>query len=119
MFATLMRAVNGPARFRAAVVIRCMSSGDSQLPSWGSGVGKGGGAGGTVRESGGAFGVREAVMEEQYFRRLTAQQLEQLHDHYVEEIRYLQEQLKEQQETIEVKKKRLRQLLEATKPPPQ
>jgi hypothetical protein len=90
-----------------------MSTTDSQLPNWGSGVGKGGGSGGTVRESGGAFGVREAVMEEQYFRRLTAQQLDELHDHYVEEIRFLEKQVKEQQELIEKQKQRLTSLKRA------
>jgi septin family protein len=92
-----------------------MSSDSGQLPTWGTGVGKGGGSGGSVRESGGAFGVREAVMEEQYFRRLTEQQLEHLHDHYVDEIQYLQKQLKEQQDAIDAKKKRLRELKEVTK----
>lgn len=116
--ASLLRLVTGSAacqRLPLLGVVRCMSSSDSQLPSWGSGVGKGGGAGGSVRESGGAFGVREAAMEEQYFRRLTEEQLQQLHDHYVEEINYLKQQLKEQQEVIEEKKQRLKLLLEATR----
>ena len=46
-----------------AAPIRAMSSG-----SWGDGAGHGGGSGGTIRESGGAFGKREAAMEEKYFR---------------------------------------------------
>lgn len=36
----------------------------------GSGAGKGGGGGGSIREAGGAFGRKEAAIEEQYFRKL-------------------------------------------------
>jgi septin family protein len=90
-------------------------SSDSQIPSWGTGSGRGGGSGGSVRESGGAFGIREAAIEDQYFRRISEQQLEHLHDHYVDEIKYLQKQLKEQQAAIEAKKKRLHELKEVTK----
>ncbi|KAJ8321941.1 hypothetical protein KUTeg_000412 [Tegillarca granosa] len=46
---------------------RSMSQGD-----WGSGAGKGGGTGGSVRDAGGAFGKMEAAHEEQYFRKLEA-----------------------------------------------
>lgn len=38
----------------------------------GSGAGKGGGAGGPIREAGGSFGKREAAQEEQYFRKLVS-----------------------------------------------
>lgn len=33
----------------------------------GSGAGKGGGAGGSIREAGGAFGKMEAAREDEYF----------------------------------------------------
>lgn len=36
----------------------------------GSGAGKGGGAGGSVRDAGGAFGKMEAAREEEYFHKL-------------------------------------------------
>ena len=40
-------------------------AGETGIP--GSGVGKGGGGGGTIRSAGGAFGKREAALEDQYF----------------------------------------------------
>ena len=36
----------------------------------GSGAGKGGGSGGSVRDAGGAFGKMEAAREEEYFHKL-------------------------------------------------
>lgn len=39
-----------------------------QLGEMGSGAGKGGGAGGSVREAGGAFGRKQAAEEERYFK---------------------------------------------------
>ena len=36
----------------------------------GSGAGKGGGTGGSVRDAGGSFGKKEAAQEEQYFRQM-------------------------------------------------
>lgn len=39
-----------------------------QMGELGKGAGKGGGAGGSVREAGGAFGKRGAAEEERYFR---------------------------------------------------
>merc|ERR1711893_590593 len=71
---------------RAFCQVRMMSGTDSQQPGWGSGAGKGGGSGGTVREAGGSFGKMEAAHEEQYFRKLQAEQLEKLKAHHEEEI---------------------------------
>ncbi|VDO70630.1 unnamed protein product [Heligmosomoides polygyrus] len=42
----------------------------------GRGVGKGGGAGGAIREAGGAFGERQAAKEEDYFRKKTRDAVE-------------------------------------------
>lgn len=39
----------------------------SQLGELGRGAGRGGGAGGSIREAGGAFGKAEAAREEEYF----------------------------------------------------
>lgn len=39
----------------------------SQLGELGRGAGRGGGAGGSIREAGGAFGIAEAAREEEYF----------------------------------------------------
>jgi len=91
-----------------------MLSSDSQMPQFGSGSGHGGGSGGTVRESGGAFGVREAALEDMYFRRLGAQQLEELHNHYTDEIQFIEKQLRELEETLSARKQKLRKLKEIT-----
>jgi len=87
-------------------------SSDSNIPEYGSGIAHGGGAGGSIREAGGAFGVREAVMEAQYFRRVDAQQLDELHSHLTDEIHFLQKQVSDFQEALNSKKERLRRLKE-------
>ncbi|PZC81299.1 ATPase inhibitor A, mitochondrial-like [Helicoverpa zea] len=46
----------------------------------GSGVGKGGGAGGAVRESGGGLGRYGAAQEEGYFHQQQREQIEKLKD---------------------------------------
>lgn len=74
---------------------------------WGSGAGKGGGAGGSVRESGGGFGKMEAAHEEQYFRNLQAQQFKALRTHLDEEIHHHEEAIKMHQEAIERHKKKM------------
>ena len=49
-----------------------------QLGDLGSGAGRGGGSGGSIREAGGSFGKRAAAQEEQYFRKLQHEQLAKL-----------------------------------------
>lgn len=49
-----------------------------QLGQLGCGAGKGGGAGGSIREAGGAFGVMGATKEEAYFKKRQAEQLEHM-----------------------------------------
>ncbi|KER27674.1 hypothetical protein T265_05307 [Opisthorchis viverrini] len=46
----------------------------------GAGAGKGGGAGGPVREAGGALGKRGAALEDEYFRRQDAEQLKAMRE---------------------------------------
>ncbi|XP_063407872.1 ATPase inhibitor mai-2, mitochondrial-like isoform X3 [Mytilus galloprovincialis] len=89
--------------------IRAMSD------EWGSGAGKGGGAGGSVREAGGAFGKMEAAREEQYFRKLQAQQLKEMKDHLDEEVNHHEVQIKQHQEAIDRHKKRITDLAKAEK----
>ncbi len=43
---------------------------------------------GTIRESGGAFGKREAALEEQYFRSIQAKQMEELRKSHEVEIEF-------------------------------
>ena len=47
-------------------------------PSLGSGVGKGGGSGGTVREVGGSMGTRGATQEDQYFQQKDKEKIQAL-----------------------------------------
>ncbi|XP_046578641.1 ATPase inhibitor mai-2, mitochondrial-like isoform X1 [Haliotis rubra] len=80
---------------------------------WGSGAGKGGGSGGSVRDAGGSFGKMEAAQEEQYFRKLQAAQLSALHDHLDEEIKHHQKQINNHKDAIERHKKKISQLKDA------
>ncbi|OQR70801.1 ATPase inhibitor [Tropilaelaps mercedesae] len=77
---------------------------------YGSGSGKGGGSGGTIRDAGGSMGKREAAQEEQYFRQKQAEQLAALHEHIEEEIRQHEEQIKQHQESIKKSKEKLANL---------
>ncbi|XP_054720639.1 ATPase inhibitor, mitochondrial-like [Uloborus diversus] len=70
--------------------VRC--NGD-QAGTLGSGAGKGGGAGGSIRESGGAFGKMEQAHEEQYFRKLQQEQIQKLKED-MERQKQLVERLK-------------------------
>jgi len=90
---------------RLAFAVRCMTTGES-----GSGAGKGGGSGGAVRDAGGAFGQREAALEEQYFRKLTQTQLTDLKSSFVEEIKYHKHEIEELEATIARHKRKLAHL---------
>jgi len=79
----------------------------SHVASLGHGVEKGGGAGGSIRESGGGFGEREAALEEMYFRELTSRQLENLHEYHQEEIRHVEKELKESEEVLKRHREKL------------
>ncbi|CAN8003478.1 unnamed protein product [Ixodes pacificus] len=79
---------------------------------WGSGSGKGGGSGGSIREAGGTFGKMEAAREEEYFRKLQAEQFSKLKDHLEEEISQHEKLIRQHQEEIERHKKKIRDLKE-------
>ena len=87
------------------IVSRSMSSGE-----YGSGAGKGGGAGGSIREAGGAFGKVEAAREEQYFRKKQAEQVERLKKHFDEEIVRHEQLIKQHRQAIEESKKKIEEL---------
>ncbi|GFT97416.1 hypothetical protein NPIL_409791 [Nephila pilipes] len=53
-----------PRRIASVMFASMRSNGE-----WGSGSGKGGGSGGSVRDAGGSFGKMEAAREEEYFRK--------------------------------------------------
>merc|ERR1712179_863932 len=73
--------------------VRAMSTGE-----FGSGSGKGGGDGGSVRGAGGAMGKREAALEEEYFRRKTAEQLKDIKKHHDEQKKDHMDQIALEQE---------------------
>lgn len=50
----------------------------SQIGELGSGAGKGGGAGGSIREAGGSLGKMEAAREEEFFYKQQKEQLKNL-----------------------------------------
>ncbi|CAH3966024.1 unnamed protein product [Pieris brassicae] len=66
----------------------------------GSGAGKGGGAGGSIREAGGSFGKMEAVREDEYFYKKQKEQLSNLKGHMEKEIAFHQEQIKRHEDAI-------------------
>lgn len=85
----------------------------------GSGVGKGGGAGGDIRSAGGAFGKMEHAHEEQYFRKLQEEQLKGMKKHLDEtmghiekEIERHEEAIRQHREVLETHKKRMDELQE-------
>ncbi|OTF80545.1 hypothetical protein BLA29_001976 [Euroglyphus maynei] len=68
---------------------------------WGSGSGKGGGSGGSVRDAGGAFGRMEAAREEEFFRRKQQQELEKLRAALDTQRSELEKQIKDHEAEIE------------------
>ena len=83
--------------------------------SWGEGAGHGGGSGGSIRDAGGAFGKREAAMEEKYFRAKQEEQLKSLKEHMHNEIEIHEQSIKTHMEAIERHKQRLHKLAETDK----
>ncbi|GBL78298.1 hypothetical protein AVEN_42835-1 [Araneus ventricosus] len=73
----------------------CCSAGE-----WGSGAGKGGGSGGSVRDAGGSFGKLQAVREEEYFRKLQREQLLDLKKQINKEILLTQKLIHQHRESI-------------------
>ncbi|XP_034302901.2 ATPase inhibitor mai-2, mitochondrial isoform X1 [Magallana gigas] len=76
----------------------------------GGGAGKGGGTGGSIREAGGTFGKIEAAREEEFIRRLNAQQLQALKDHLDEEVGHHEKIIKEHQAAIQRHKKKISEI---------
>ena len=66
-----------------------------------SSKGKGGdGGAGSIRESGGAFGKKEAAVENEFFRRQQAEQLGKLKNMLQEEIKRHEDEIKHHQDAI-------------------
>ncbi|XP_065281050.2 ATPase inhibitor mai-2, mitochondrial-like isoform X2 [Dermacentor albipictus] len=83
----------------------------SSIPAdWSGGAGKGGGAGGSIREAGGGFAKIQVAREEQYFRKLQEAQIKKLHDHITRDIKERESLIKELQSQIDKNKKILEDL---------
>jgi len=76
----------------------------------GSGKGKGGGSGGSVRDAGGSMGKRQAAKEEEYFHNLNKSQLDALKNSFEDEIAYHKDEIEDHQESIERHKRKLEEL---------
>jgi len=81
------------------ILVRAMSG------EAGSGAGRGGGSGGSIRDAGGAFGKMEAAHEEEYFRKQRAEQLKQLKEHDKIQEKFHESQIKVHEEAIKAHKK--------------
>jgi len=90
---------------QAILIARQMSGGEK-----GSGVGKGGGAGGAIRDAGGAFGKRQTAKEEEYFRNLSKSQVDALKTSFQDEINYHEDEIKDHKEELERHKRKLEEL---------
>ncbi|KAH9512627.1 hypothetical protein Btru_038980 [Bulinus truncatus] len=96
--------------FLRSPAIRIISARAATSGNLGDGVGKGGGAGGAVREAGGAFGKMEVAKEEQYFRQLQKEQLEKMKDMLEDEVSHHEQQIRQHQEAIEHHKRKMNRL---------
>ncbi|XP_032900793.1 ATPase inhibitor, mitochondrial [Amblyraja radiata] len=105
---TMARAVRS---VRAVLAPHIRSYGDSsQLGELGKGAGKGGGGGGSIREAGGAFGTRQAALEERYFREKERDQIENLQKHHQEEIHHHEKEIQRLQDEVKRHKGKIKKL---------
>ena len=107
IYAPVSTAIRGSIATVNSIPTRNMSSGER-----GSGAGKGGGSGGSIRDAGGAFGKQEAAREDQYFRQQSAEQLSKLKSALDSQIASHQKLIKEHQEAIDQAKKAIQDLEE-------
>jgi len=81
-------------RIPAAFCLRMMSG------EAGSGSGRGGGSGGSIRDAGGAFGKMEAAHEEQYFRKLQSELLSKIKREHQEQALYHDDEIQFHKDAI-------------------
>jgi len=74
----------------------------------GDGAGKGGGAGGPIREA--MAGRREVAQEDEYFHRQQNEQLTKIKDNLNDEISFHEEQVKRHEEAIARNKQRVAEI---------
>ncbi|XP_038661249.1 ATPase inhibitor, mitochondrial-like [Scyliorhinus canicula] len=68
------------------------------------------GGGGSIREAGGAFGRRQAAIEEKYFREKESEQIENLRKHHQEEINHHEQDIQLLQSEIKRRKTQIKKL---------
>ncbi|KAL3313780.1 hypothetical protein Ciccas_007619 [Cichlidogyrus casuarinus] len=76
----------------------------------GEGVGKGGGSGGSVRDAGGAFGKREAALENKFMHDLELQQIKNFKKYLEEEVEHHKHQIQRHKEAIERHENKIQKL---------
>uniref|UniRef100_A0A0K8TTD6 ATP synthase F1 subunit epsilon n=1 Tax=Tabanus bromius TaxID=304241 RepID=A0A0K8TTD6_TABBR len=89
----------------------CLRYSTHQMGELGSGAGHGGGAGGSIREAGGAFGRLEAAREEEYFHKKQQEQLKKLNTENINQVEYHQKRIHDHEEAIDKHKEFLKNLL--------
>ncbi|GFQ76920.1 hypothetical protein TNCT_624461 [Trichonephila clavata] len=94
-----------PRRVASVMFASMRSNGE-----WGSGSGKGGGSGGSVRDAGGSFGKMEAAREEEYFRKQQKEQIKKLKSHLQDEIDHHEDSIKKLEDEIKRHKEKIHKL---------
>ncbi|GFY39726.1 hypothetical protein TNIN_344021, partial [Trichonephila inaurata madagascariensis] len=94
-----------PRRVASVMFASMRSNGE-----WGSGSGKGGGSGGSVRDAGGSFGKMEAAREEEYFRKQQKEQIKKLKSHLQDEIEHHEDSIKKLEDEIKRHKEKIHKL---------
>eukprot|EP00118_Oscarella_pearsei_P024712 m.306637 g.306637 ORF g.306637 m.306637 type:complete len:97 (+) comp41443_c0_seq1:80-370(+) len=62
---------------------------------------------GSIRSAGGSFAKKEQAQEDQYFRKLTQEQLKGLKDHHEEEIEHHEMAIKQHEDAIKRHKRKI------------
>ncbi|XP_052235927.1 ATPase inhibitor, mitochondrial-like isoform X1 [Dreissena polymorpha] len=101
MALTLTRKIIQPVRL---ISVRAMSG------DLGSGAGKGGGSGGSIRDAGGAFGKIEAGREEEYFHKLGDKQLKEFQKNMNEQKKFHEEEIKRLEASLARHKEQVKKL---------
>ena len=70
---------------------------------------------GAIRDAGGAFSKKEKAHEDQYFRNLQKDQLDQLGSHFGDEIKHHEENIQRSKEAIKRLKEKSKSLNDAQK----
>ncbi|XP_071040778.1 ATPase inhibitor mai-2, mitochondrial-like [Parasteatoda tepidariorum] len=83
---------------------------DATNGGWGSGTGRGGGSGGSVRDAGGSFGKMQVAREEEYFRKLQHQQIKALRHQLQKEIDHQESEIKRREGDIRHYKEQIEDL---------